>query len=67
MQVVKNNKDYKYEEEMEEPSLGKIADVKDLNFAKNTESNIDEVDETIRQICVKNVHVMRIFWTVTIY
>ncbi|PHT58826.1 Vesicle-associated protein 1-1 [Capsicum baccatum] len=43
--VVKNNKDYKYEEETEEPSLGKIADVKDLNFAKNTESNIDEVAE----------------------
>lgn len=48
--VVKNNKDIKFEEETEEPRLGKVADVKDLNFAKNTESNIDEVDETIRQV-----------------
>ncbi|MCE3049956.1 hypothetical protein HAX54_046200 [Datura stramonium] len=41
MQVVMNNKDIKFEEESEEPRLGKIADVKDLNFAKN----IDEVVE----------------------
>ncbi|KAK4379971.1 hypothetical protein RND71_001833 [Anisodus tanguticus] len=43
--VVKNNKDIKFEEETEEPRLGKIADVKNLNFAKNTESNNDEVVE----------------------
>lgn len=51
MQVVKNNKDIKLEEETEEPRLGKIADVKDLNFEKNTVSNIDEIDETIYQVC----------------
>lgn len=67
MQVVKNNKDIKFEEETEEPRLGNSADDKDLNFAKNTESNIDEIDETICQVCVKGVYIMRIFWTVTIY
>uniref|UniRef100_M1APX9 VAP27-2 n=1 Tax=Solanum tuberosum TaxID=4113 RepID=M1APX9_SOLTU len=65
--VVKNNKDIKFEEETEEPRLGNIADDKDLSFAKNTESNIDEIDETICQVCVKGIYIMRIFWTVTIY
>ncbi|XP_049385693.1 vesicle-associated protein 2-2-like [Solanum stenotomum] len=52
--VVKNNKDIKFEEETEEPRLGNIADVKDLNFAKNTESNIDGIDETICQVVENN-------------
>ncbi|CAN4106204.1 unnamed protein product [Withania somnifera] len=49
--VVKSNKDVKFEEETEEPTLGKIADVKDLIFAKNIESN---VDETISQVVENN-------------
>ncbi|XP_009624922.1 vesicle-associated protein 2-2 isoform X2 [Nicotiana tabacum] len=42
--VGKNNKDIKFEEETEEPRLGKIVDL-GLNFAKNTESDTDEVVE----------------------
>ncbi|KAJ8565952.1 hypothetical protein K7X08_008528 [Anisodus acutangulus] len=47
-QTVVKNKDIKFEEETEEPRLGKIVDVTDLNFAKNTESNIDEVVENYK-------------------
>ncbi|KAK4372542.1 hypothetical protein RND71_007926 [Anisodus tanguticus] len=47
-QTVVKNKDIKVELETEEPRLGKIVDVTDLNFAKNTESNIDEVVENYK-------------------
>lgn len=66
MQVVKNNKDIKFEEETEEPRLVNIADVKDLNLTKNTKSSIGEIDETICQVCVKGVYIMKFFWTVNL-
>lgn len=47
--VVTNNNDIKFEEETEDPRLDKIVDVKNLNFAKNINSNIDEIDETMNQ------------------
>ncbi|XP_059280592.1 vesicle-associated protein 2-2-like [Lycium ferocissimum] len=52
--VVKNNKDIKFDEETEEPRLGKIVDVTDLNFAKNIEPNSDEVDGTMCQVVENN-------------
>lgn len=48
--VVKNNNDIKFEEETEDPRLDKIVDIKNLNFAKNTNTNIDEIDETMSQV-----------------
>lgn len=60
MQVGKNNKDIKFEEETEEPRLEKIVDL-GLNFAKDTKSNTDEVVETIFQIFIKDDYVMTTF------
>lgn len=61
MQVVKNNNDIKFEEETEDPRLDKIVDIKNLNFAKNTNTNIDEIDETMSQVCVKDIYIMKTF------